>query len=316
MADYFIYNGPMERGRDLGVIKQIHAEKQSDECVMVLVTPGGDPDAAYKIGRYIQARYSSFKVLIPGICKSAGTLLAIAAEELIFAPYGELGPLDVQMAKQDHVAGLESGLNIGEAFIALEERAKETYHSLTAEIIGSSGGVVSYNTASHAATEIISSMYGPIFHRIDPEEVGSRSRAMRIGEDYGERLNAKWKNLKAQALNQLSRSYPSHGFVIDSIEAAALFERVRNANDDEMRLIEQLGNSARFPSSKLTFKKLADSTTTPVENSNAGEKSSRRREDAVDGTRGNGAHPGETEPNQRSKTRPKRASPARQQGQD
>lgn len=256
MSDVFLYNGDLERGADLRFIEMIAKEKVSDKAILLLVTTGGSPDAAYKIGRYFQLRYNSFKVLIPGFCKSAGTLLAIGADELIFTPYGELGPLDIQMVKEDRLSGMESGLNISEAFLTLEQRAKDTFNALLSEIVQGSGGVVSFHTASHSATEMIAALYGPIFTRIDPEEVGSRSRAMRIGEDYGMRLNQKWSNLKEQALAHLSQSYPSHGFVIDQAEATYLFNNVRAANDAEMALVEELGILARHSQRSLTIRKL------------------------------------------------------------
>lgn len=225
--DVFLYNGDLSRGADLRFVEFVASNKQHDELMLILVTPGGSPDAAYKIGRYIQSKYSKVKVYVPGFCKSAGTLLAIAASELIFSPYGELGPLDIQMSRTDNLTGLDSGLNISEAFLALEERAMGTFHRLVRDIIGTTGGIVSFHTASHSASEIVSSLYGPIFARIDPEEVGSRARAMRIGEDYGNRLNQKFANMKPNCLGLLSQTYSSHGFVIDMQEAAALFERVR-----------------------------------------------------------------------------------------
>ena len=244
------------------------AEKQaSDNCKLLLVTDGGDPGAAYKIGKYIQRRYESFSILISGFCKSAGTLLSIAAYELIFTPYGELGPLDVQMQKEDKIGSSESGLNISEAFKAIEDRARDTYHNLIGEILSASHGVVSFHTASHAAAEMVASLYSPIFARIDPEEVGSRSRAMRIGEDYTNRLNIKWENLKTDRVEVLSRHYSSHEFVIDFDEATALFERVNMANDDEIKLVESLGVLARHPGKKLKIKYLG-----AIEESETGEK--------------------------------------------
>ncbi len=181
-----------------------------------------------------------------GLCKSAGTLLAIAGEELIFSPYGELGPLDIQMTKTDNIR-LDSGLNISEAFMTLEGRAKDTFHALIHEIVSASNGVVSFPTASHSASEILNSLYGPIFARIDPEEVGSRARAMRIGEDYGQRLNEKFNNLKRDSLVMLSRTYSSHGFVIDMQEVGLLFNRVREANDTEKALVDECGYICRLP---------------------------------------------------------------------
>lgn len=256
--DVFLYNGDLSRGADLRFVEFVSKNKQHDELLLILVTPGGSPDAAYKIGRYIQSKYSAVKVYVPGFCKSAGTLLAIAASELIFSPYGELGPLDIQMSRTDNLTGLDSGLNISEAFLALEGRAMETFHRLVRDIIGSTGGIVSFHTASHSASEIVSSLYGPIFARIDPEEVGSRARAMRIGEDYGNRLNQKFANMKANSLTLLSQTYSSHGFVIDMQEAAALFERVREASVAEKALVDELGNICRIPGDRLEIVNLSD----------------------------------------------------------
>ena len=259
MSDFFLYNGGLERAQDLRFIEFIAENKQSESLILLLVTPGGNPDAAYKIGRYIHSVYSDFKCFVPGLCKSAGTLLAIAANELIFSPYGELGPLDVQLSKTDDLFGQESGLNISEAFRTVEDRAKRTFHALIGEIIQSSGGVVSFQTASHCASEIVASLYGPIFGRIDPEEVGSRARAMRLGEDYGVRLNQKFTNLREGALAQLSQSYSSHGFVIDMEEACALFERVRVATPFEKSLVQALGAKARFSSDPVTIENHTES---------------------------------------------------------
>lgn len=255
--DTFLYNGPIERGKDLDFIEMV-AEKRTgaDQVNLVLVTSGGSPDAAYKIARYLQTRYSRFSVTVSGVCKSAGTLLAIGAHEIVFAPYGELGPLDVQMSKADNLAGLESGLNISEAFQSLEQRAARTFARVIDDILNNSGGIVSFHTASHSATEVVAALYGPIFARIDPEEVGSRSRAMRIGQDYGKRLDAIAKNLKRGALMQIAQTYPSHGFVIDHLEAVELFNNVRECTPDEIEAIKALKRLTRMPRNDFVFDKI------------------------------------------------------------
>ena len=207
-------------------------------------------------GDILQSRYETFRLFVPGYCKSAGTLLAIAASEIIFSPYGEIGPLDIQMTKTDNLAGLESGLNISEAFITLEKRARDTFHDLVIEITNNSGGIISFQTASHSAAEIVASLFGPIFARIDPEEVGSRARAMRIGEDYGLRLNNKYSNLKTGALEMISQSYTSHGFVIDLQEAQLLFNNTREALDSEKELVEKVGGCCRIPERNLKMENL------------------------------------------------------------
>ena len=266
MTDWILYNAGLQRGLDLFFFEMVDTNKQSTEANLILVSNGGDPDAAYKIGRHLQETYNSFRVLLPGLCKSAGTLLAIAGKELIFTSYGELGPLDIQVAKEDKLGVLESGLNISEAFANMEERAKDTYHSLINDILAASNGIVSIKTALSAASEMVSSLYGPIFGQIDPEEVGSRARAMRIGEDYAYRLNLKWENLKNENVKILSRSYPQHGFVIDCAEAQNLFRNVRFANRQEIEMINNLGEWARFQQPNPIIKFLDKKGATDNEN--------------------------------------------------
>ena len=193
---------------------------------------------------------------LPGFCKSAGTLLATAASELSFAPYGELGPLDIQKSKRDDLLGLESGLNITEAFYSLSDHARQTYNELIMDILRSSGGVISFQTASHAAAEIISGTFGPVFGQIEPDEVGSRARAMRIGYEYAQRLNLKYGNLQPTGVNQLCQTYPSHGFVIDKMEAKRLFYRVRSVDVPEIAAIEGLGDVARHQGTGLDIRYL------------------------------------------------------------
>jgi len=54
-----------------------------------------------------------------GWCKSAGTILAIGADELIMGEYAELGPIDVQLLDKSELFGSISGLNIDEAINTL-----------------------------------------------------------------------------------------------------------------------------------------------------------------------------------------------------
>ena len=249
MSDWFLYSGDIKRGSDLNFVEHVASEaiSQTEHAIVVMCSRGGDPDAAYKMSRYLQHRYKSYSVMVAGLCKSAATLFAIGAKEIVFSPYGELGPLDIQLPKEDKLFGKESGLNINEAFKALEDQSRETFDSVLQEVIHKSGGIVSFKTASDVATGMVAALYGPIFQQIDPEEVGSRVRAMRIGKDYATRLDIHG-NLKPGALDWLTTSYASHSFVIDHKEANVLFNDVRLATDEEMVVIESIGRDCRHPS--------------------------------------------------------------------
>lgn len=259
--DVFFYNGSMQTGRDLDCIQIVQSNRQRDECLLLLTTDGGDPDAAYKISRCLQDRYKKFSALISGRCKSAGTLLAIGAHELVFTPYGELGPLDIQLTKVDRFDQLQSGLTISDSLNTLEERAVDRFYRMVRDYIQQNQGLLSFASATKAASDFVTQLYAPVFSRIDPEEIGARARSMRIATDYGRRLAARSQNIRPNTLKQLSETYSSHSFVIDRQEAGTLFLRVRDASDAEIKVVTALGNYARFeqhlPGSSHIFRVLS-----------------------------------------------------------
>ena len=250
-ADIFLFNGELNRKYVLQFLDEIHNYKSSKNIILLLVTDGGDPDAAYKIARYIQDHYEKFTLLVPGICKSAGTLIAVGANEIAFSPYGELGPIDIQTYKEDNVAQRHSGLTITEGLDSLIAKAIAKHTDAFIRILEGTRGVVSFHTAAEASADLIKGLMQPIFAQIDPFDVGDKARAMRIADDYGKRLNARTKNLKPRALASLTRTYPSHSFVIDKSEAEILFENVRDLTESERDLVKSIGPEARHESRKL-----------------------------------------------------------------
>lgn len=256
--DYFLYNGPIYRGAVLPFMEEISKSKSSDCFTLILTTNGGDPDAAFKMARHIQSLYSSFTVCLAGMCKSAGTLLATGSSELAFSPYGELGPLDIQLSKRDDIVGQESGLNITEAFFSLSESAVGTYSDIVSEILRMSNGGLSFQTASHSAAEIVTGLFSSVYKQIEPDEVGSRARAMRIGQEYARRLNEKYRNVLPSEEIRLCQFYPSHSFVIDMTEAKNLFKNVRQVNEMESKIVEVIGEMARHQQQSLAIEPLND----------------------------------------------------------
>ena len=251
--DVYIYNGPIIRHAVLNFMETVEANVQRPDATLLLVTNGGDPDAGFKIARYLQHKYKHVAVLVSGVCKSAGTLVALGAHELIFMPYGELGPLDIQMSKVDRFGQSQSGLVITDAINTLEGRAIDVVFSITSELMEANQGMISYQTATQVAVEAMKNIYGPVLARIDPEEIGTRSRAMRIAQDYGTRLIAASNNADNNTLRILAETYSSHSFVIDHIEAKTLFKNTRMASDAEAEVVRLLGTFARMQASEPKF---------------------------------------------------------------
>ena len=252
-ADVVLYNGPIERGYDSLFLDLCDKNQSRTNVLLILCTYGGDADAAFRIARFLQHSYQSFTVLIPGFCKSAGTLLAIGAHEIVMADHGELGPLDVQLGKKDEIWETDSGLTVLTAITKLEEKCFDLFETSFLRLKQRSGGRITLRTATELASKLAVGTISPIVSQIDPMHVGVVSRAMNIGLEYGDRLSEKSENLKRSsdpdedALQRLTNGYPSHEFVIDRYEAETLFENVREPNEDEKEFLVLLGTTSRSP---------------------------------------------------------------------
>ncbi|AOG24150.1 SDH family Clp fold serine proteinase [Acidovorax sp. RAC01] len=222
-TDVYMYSGMVSTAGYDGICAALTG-RECEKALLVLATPGGDPHAGFRIARALQHHYGSFDALVPRYCKSAGTLMLVGASRLFLGDKSELGPLDIQVKKNDEVVGRNSGLDILQAVTYLRTQAMEgfrTYlHELTQEMR------LSTRVASDIASKLTTGIFEPIFEQIDPMKLAEMQRAMEIAYAYGQRLNEQSNNLRAEGLQRLVTSYPSHEFVIDRREAKSIFTAV------------------------------------------------------------------------------------------
>jgi hypothetical protein len=240
-TDVIILNAAINRKSQERVTKLLGSRELRTNVLVMLLTEGGDPHAAYKISRLFQQRYTKFTCLLPGYSKSAATIILMGAHELALLDDGEMGPIDVQLSKKDALLEYESGLTVLSALTALHEKAYLAWEHFFLAMEQRGGGSITLKTAAGVASELTTGLFSPIYQQIDPLQVGEAVRAMSIGNEYGKRLNKAVRNLRPGALERLVSEYPDHGFVIDRAEAATLFYRVREATADEFLLSEELG---------------------------------------------------------------------------
>ncbi|UIP88450.1 SDH family Clp fold serine proteinase [Pseudomonas phenolilytica] len=249
--DVILYVGDISREGYERVTSVCQRQRLSSTAYLVLVTSGGDPHAGYRIARCLRHHYGDFKLLVPDICKSAGTLIAMGAGEIIIADRGELGPLDIQMSKQDELMERSSGLDIQQG---LELLRKQTYAAFEEFMFSTQTRTrVSTKMAAEIAAKLAGTAFQSIYAQVDPVRLGEISRANAIGFEYGRRLDEDSRNLKHGALVGLITRYPSHSFVIDRKEACNLFERVRAPDERESGLVAMLYNLVRDLPDLLVF---------------------------------------------------------------
>lgn len=76
------------------VVRAVHQTPPEQPIDLVLHTPGGLVLASLQIARALARHPGPVRALIPHYAMSGGTLLAIAADEIVMSPHAVLGPLD------------------------------------------------------------------------------------------------------------------------------------------------------------------------------------------------------------------------------
>src|SRR5260370_5135990 len=88
---------------------------------LVIHTPGGLVLAAMQIARAVEAHKANVTVYVPVYAMSGGTLIALAADEIVLAEFSVLGPIDPRIA----------GLPAASIVKALDSKAIESVFDLT-----------------------------------------------------------------------------------------------------------------------------------------------------------------------------------------
>jgi ClpP class serine protease len=94
---------PIARYIDINDSEEVlRAIQMTDDDIpldIVLHTPGGLVLAALQIAQAIRAHRSKVTVLVPHYAMSGGTLIALAADEIVMCNHAALGPIDPQLGQ-------------------------------------------------------------------------------------------------------------------------------------------------------------------------------------------------------------------------
>jgi ClpP class serine protease len=81
------------------VLRAIEMTDDSVPIDIVMHTPGGLVLAALQIARAVSMHPSKVTVFVPHYAMSGGTLIALAASEIVMCPHSVLGPIDPQLGQ-------------------------------------------------------------------------------------------------------------------------------------------------------------------------------------------------------------------------
>ncbi len=149
---------------DLLPIKDQLANLQGKSLDLILETPGGSGEVAEDIVKLLRHKYDEIAVIIPGWCKSAGTLISMAADEILMDHSSSVGPIDAQLFWQGKIFSAD-------ALIEGMKKIKE-------EVEG---------------TGRLNKAYVPILQGISPGELQSAQNALNFAKELVTQWLAKFK---------------------------------------------------------------------------------------------------------------------------
>jgi ClpP class serine protease len=116
---------------------------------LILHTPGGLVLASEQIANALVAHRGKVTVFVPHYAMSGGTLLALAADEIVMAPHAVLGPLDPQVGQFPAVSILravarkeQAGKDIDDETLILAdvaEKAQKQVRALVERVLARNG---------------------------------------------------------------------------------------------------------------------------------------------------------------------------------
>lgn len=150
------------------IISAIKATPDDKPIDLVLHTPGGLVLAAMQIARAVEAHPAKVTVFVPIYAMSGGTLIALAADEIVMGEFSMLGPIDPQI------------MGISAASIVAARDAKPIEHVSDVALVLADVSDKAINQVTRGAVEIMT----PRMERKEAEALARKLASGTWTHDY------------------------------------------------------------------------------------------------------------------------------------
>lgn len=213
---------------------------QGETLEILVHSPGGHPDLAYRMMKFFRRRFRKVNILVPLQAKSAATLICLGADKIFMGELADLGPIDVQIDDQVKHGG--KGFSPLDEFKSIEYMRDQAIEWMDyyAKVMNRQYGL-SIKEALKDSIPLVTDLMQPVFSQIDPIEMGANRRALAISEEYASRMLALVDHDDPRALiKQLVWGYPSHDFCIDFEEAKQIGLPVERLSAEQDRKLSEV----------------------------------------------------------------------------
>jgi len=219
-------------GVELSLFDQLRSLGRKPAIDVVLFTSGGDTEAPWRIVSLIREFCDKWSVLVPHRALSAGTLIALGADEIVMTPLSALGPIDP--SRGHPLLPRREGAQEPEPISVQDMR-----HAMQFIREGAPAGVV-------YTPEAMARIFSALFDKIHPLAIGAIEQSYALAKLIGKRcLETHMKSIEDPAqiqkiVDRLCDDYKSHSYQISRREAKEIGLKVVDASTEVEEALHDL----------------------------------------------------------------------------
>jgi hypothetical protein len=215
--------------------------RKGQRVALMIDSGGGKAGPSYEIAMLLRRHCGGFTAVIPRHAKSAATLLALGADEIILNDHAELGPLDVQIFDPDREEVI-SGLDEVQSLERLQAFAMRAMDQMMLLLLPRTKKKM--KTLLPFVTDFVTKLTNPMFESIDVVRYTQMSRLLKVAEEYGKRLLRTRYGPHADSIaSRLVERFPEHSFPIYPDEARQIGLKLADLTPSLTRILE---NTTRY----------------------------------------------------------------------
>lgn len=222
----------LHEGVVVSLYDQLRAIGKQPRLDLVLWTTGGDTDAPWPIITLLREFCDHLSILIPHRAQSAGTLLALGANEVVMTPLSVLGPTDP--TRTHHLLPTKAGSPESEAVSVQDMR-----HAM--EFVRTAFGKDTVYSSEAMAT-----ILSTLFDKVHPLAIGALEQSYALAKLIAKQCLSTHMDPVADAAkiediaSRLCDEYKSHTYEIGRREARRLGLPVKDATNAEEGILLEI----------------------------------------------------------------------------
>ena len=213
---------------------QLAAIGRQQKIDLVLYTRGGDAEAPWRFVSLVREFCDQFTVLIPHRALSAGTLLAMGADEIVMTPLSVLGPIDP--SRTHPLLPRQEGAKEAEPISVQDMR-----HAM--QFVREASG---HGTEMPYTPEAMAQIFTALFEKIHPLAIGAIEQTYALAKLIGTQclsthMDPAKEGPQIQAIvDRLCDEYKSHNYQIGRREARDIGLKAVDAPPDVEAVLVEL----------------------------------------------------------------------------